>query len=234
MKLLKINLESNQNWIDELRSKDFDAKKIFKDLSCYLMKSDGELDVFDTVRMMDENFMQSDFTVFLSHSHDDLEDGKKIATILEERGEKVFIDSLYWNHFESLLKQIDDQYSKNQNDNSYDYQKRNITTAVVHTLLFISLQKAIYKCDKFIFLDSKSVDKIKVSDRKSTTSPWIFLELEIINMIIQINSSNIFKRGFYNKDIAFNFDIKKLLENFNDIKTKEQLLLNIVGKENER
>ena len=79
--------------------------------------------------------------LFLSHSHDDIEAVKKLTTLLEKNGQKVFIDSIYWNYFEKLLKRIDDKYALNQDRNSYSYEKRNITTAVVHNLLSISLQK---------------------------------------------------------------------------------------------
>ncbi|MEL0537318.1 hypothetical protein [Staphylococcus debuckii] len=225
MRLLKIDLRTNQRWIDNIESKNFDNKIIFNEIDEYLMKNNEELEVIDAVKMMNDNFKQAgDFTVFLSHSHDDIEAVKKLTTLLEKNGQKVFIDSIYWNYFEKLLKRIDDKYALNQDRNSYSYEKRNITTAVVHNLLSISLQKMIEKCEYFIFLDSNSIDKVNINTKKSTTSPWIYLELSTIALLKQRVEKGIRSRDVFNKALWFNYDIKDILTKFEEINEENDLL----------
>ena len=50
MRLLKIDLRTNQRWIDNIESKNFDNKIIFNEIDEYLMKNNEELEVIDAVK----------------------------------------------------------------------------------------------------------------------------------------------------------------------------------------
>ena len=143
----------------------------------------------DGNKIIEEWFKDGEYDVFLSHSHQDEELAIAIAGILDEKfGLKVFIDSQVWGYVNDLLKDIDNKYCKKlKKENTYDYDKRNISTSHVHSMLNTAIAKMIDSCDNFFFLDSPSSLKYNSNIfqdlRDVTYSPYIKFEIEVSNYI---------------------------------------------------
>ena len=127
----------------------------------------------------------SQFKVFISHSHKDLDMVKNLAGFLKEHyGIRSFIDSLYWGYVNDLQKSIDDYYASYERENKkyYDYDKRNFLTANVHILLSMALMKMMDACECLIFVDSDNSLKYELG-AKETPSPWIYEEMGFANRL---------------------------------------------------
>ncbi|MCD8875201.1 toll/interleukin-1 receptor domain-containing protein [Mammaliicoccus sciuri] len=240
---LKIKLEENKGWIDSSSKLDTsNIKKDFKKLAESIISETEEIAVFDAMKIMNEHFNKelNKFDVFISHSHQNLEEVLKLAKIIEDKGKKVFIDSLYWNFADDLLKELDNKYCRNDNSDSFDYSKRNISTALVHSILSNSLQMMIDRCDTFLFLNSDNINHLTIEkyDKNYTTSPWIYTELLTANIILtnRLTYKSENARGYqiYNgtKDIYFMFDLEQFLKNLTPVNSESNLLkeLGINGK----
>ena len=150
-------------------------------LDAYI-SADGSL---SAGKMEEDWFPKIDADVFISHSHKDAELAKSFAAWLYDSfGIKAFIDSCVWGYANELLAQIDRKYCVLTKDESgkvksYDYQKRNGSTAHVHMLLNTALQKMIDKTECLFFLNTpNSVNLDTISRGTETFSPWIYGELE--------------------------------------------------------
>ncbi|GAA7753769.1 toll/interleukin-1 receptor domain-containing protein [Helicobacter pylori] len=114
-----------------------------------------------------------DAKVFLSHSHADKNKVLKVKNYLEsETNHRVFIDSLFWDYKNNVLKEI---------------KKHHIDVSKIEdafTLILIeSLQDMIEKCPYFVFLQSNnSVSNQGLSC--TTYSAWVYEELKIANGLI--------------------------------------------------
>lgn len=101
--------------------------------------------------------------VFLSHSHADKNKALKVKDYLEEDldAECVFIDSLFWDYKDNILKEMS---------------KYNDTSKIKDAFTLIlreSLQDMIEKCPYFVFLQSNnSVSNQGLSH--TTYSAWIY------------------------------------------------------------
>lgn len=128
-------------------------QKIKESLDKYL-SVDGELKASEIEKDWFPSFKAD---VFLSHSHKDEKDVIAFAGLLSDIGLKVFIDSCVWGYSDDLLRQIDNEYcvSKTNPDgsiDSYNYQKRNQSTAHVHMMLNGALMKMMDSTECLIFL----------------------------------------------------------------------------------
>ncbi|WP_338001329.1 hypothetical protein, partial [Pseudomonas brassicae] len=65
----------------------------------------------------------------------------QLAHELEKKGVNAFVDSVVWGSSYELLSVIDNKYSKSDDGQHFDYQKRNRSTAHVHMILATALQK---------------------------------------------------------------------------------------------
>ncbi|GAA6809461.1 hypothetical protein VN1195_12070 [Helicobacter pylori] len=110
--------------------------------------------------------------VFLSHSHADKNKALKVKDYLEsETNHRVFIDSLFWDYKNNVLKEI---------------KKHHIDVSKIEDaftlILRESLQDMIEKCPYFVFLQSNnSVSNQGLS--RTTYSAWIYEELKIAHSI---------------------------------------------------
>ncbi|GAA6805324.1 toll/interleukin-1 receptor domain-containing protein [Helicobacter pylori] len=110
--------------------------------------------------------------VFLSHSHADKNKALKVKNYLEsETNHRVFIDSLFWDYKNNVLKEI---------------KKHHIDVSKIEDaftlILRESLQDMIEKCPYFVFLQSNnSVSNQGLS--RTTYSAWIYEELKIAHSI---------------------------------------------------
>ncbi|MFT2705671.1 toll/interleukin-1 receptor domain-containing protein [Helicobacter pylori] len=113
-----------------------------------------------------------DAQVFLSHSHADKNKALKVKNYLEsETNHRVFIDSLFWDYKNNVLKEI---------------KKHRIDVSKIEDaftlILRESLQDMIEKCPYFVFLQSNnSVSNQGLSC--TTYSAWIYEELKIAHSI---------------------------------------------------
>ncbi|GHR49116.1 hypothetical protein VN0484_12620 [Helicobacter pylori] len=114
-----------------------------------------------------------DAKVFLSHSHADKNKALKVKNYLEsETNHRVFIDSLFWDYKNNVLKEI---------------KKHHIDVSKIEDaftlILRESLQDMIEKCPYFVFLQSNnSVSNQGLSH--TTYSAWVYEELKIANGLI--------------------------------------------------
>lgn len=120
--------------------------------------------------------------IFLSHSHKDEKQVIALAGFLQKLGLTAFIDSCVWGYANDLLKQIDNKYCicKTKSDGtveSYDYEKRNQSTAHVHMILNSALLKMMDSTECLIFLDTPNSLKVKDIANGVTNSAWIYSEL---------------------------------------------------------
>ncbi|WP_154548721.1 toll/interleukin-1 receptor domain-containing protein [Helicobacter pylori] len=110
--------------------------------------------------------------VFLSHSHADKNKALKVKNYLEsETNHRVFIDSLFWDYKNNVLKEI---------------KKHHIDVSRIEDaftlILRESLQNMIEKCPYFVFLQSNnSVSNQELS--RITYSAWVYEELKIAHSI---------------------------------------------------
>ncbi|GAA8754101.1 toll/interleukin-1 receptor domain-containing protein [Helicobacter pylori] len=113
-----------------------------------------------------------DAKVFLSHSHADKNKALKVKNYLEsETDHRVFIDSLFWDYKNNVLKEM---------------KKHHIDVSKIEDaftlILRESLQDMIEKCPYFVFLQSNnSVSNQGLS--RTTYSAWVYEELKIAHSI---------------------------------------------------
>ncbi len=113
-----------------------------------------------------------DAQVFLSHSHTDKNKALKVKDYLEEDldAECVFIDSLFWDYKNNILKEKKHHIDVSKIEDAFTL------------ILRESLQDMIEKCPYFVFLESKN----SVSNQGLsciTYSAWIYEELKIAHSI---------------------------------------------------
>lgn len=240
IKGLKIKLEENVSWIENHELLDTqNIKKNFRELTESIVFENEGRTVFDAMKLMENHFDKdlNNFDVFISHSHQNIDEVLKLAKIIENSGKTVFIDSLYWDFADDLLRELDNKYCRNSNSDSFDYSKRNISTTLVHSILSNSLQMMINQCDIFLFLNSENRKDLTIEgyDKTHTTSPWIYTELLTANIILTnrmiYKSETVRSREILNeaKNIYFMFDLEGFLENLTPVNSKEILLKEIIS-----
>lgn len=125
--------------------------------------------------------------IFISHSHDDIEDVKRFAYVIEQKfGVSCFIDSMVWENMTDIIRAFDNIYSLSPNGKSYNYKKCNYSSAHVHTMLATALLEMIYDCECFLFIGSKN-STLKLNyfrdHSDATLSPWIYEENTFVKFI---------------------------------------------------
>lgn len=118
----------------------------------YISKVNASKILLDGDKMEEDCFPTVDANIFLSHSHEDEPIALRIKFLLEKiYRQKVFVDSCVWKYCNDLLREIDDEYCRD-NDELYNYQKRNNSTAVVHMMLSTALTRMMDKTECIFFL----------------------------------------------------------------------------------
>ncbi|MBW6411674.1 hypothetical protein [Clostridium weizhouense] len=155
--------------------------EVIKNLDSYL-GPDGSL---DCSALQEDWFPTINSNIFISHSHDDEELAVSLAGWLYKKFKLTsFIDSYVWGYCNDLLKDIDEEYCKHSNGQSYDYDKRNYSTSHVHMMLSTALTKMIDKTECILFLNTdKSTLKAKDIISTQTRSPWIYSEIMSTKML---------------------------------------------------
>ncbi len=125
--------------------------------------------------------------MFLSHSHADKNKALKVKGYLEEDldAECVFIDSLFWDYKNDILKEIKKHH--------IDVSKiENAFTLILRE----SLQDMIEKCPYFVFLQSKNSVSLNQDLLGITYSAWIYEELKIAHSISSESRLTIMMESF--------------------------------------
>lgn len=198
----KIIGEKQQNEIQK------ELKEYEKNLREYIDKETGKINM---KKLKNSWFLEIETSIFISHSHLDLDLALAFSGWIKEKYSiDVFLDCYAWGSSDELLKIIDEKYSiKNKEKKTYDYKKRNLTTSHIHSILFNSIMKAIYKNKYFFVLDTEN----SISGDK-TDSAWIFSEIEVFshyNRVLEnfIKSINLEKKAYkedYKGEFSFNDD----------------------------
>lgn len=214
-----------------------------KNLSAFI-KENGTI---DGTAMQKEWFNQVKADVFLSHSHKDIENVKTFAGWLKaEFGLETFIDSCVWGYCDNLLNQIDNNYCKNDNENTYNYTRRNYSTSHVHMMLSVSLAKMMDSTECVIFLNTPNsinwqdeLSNLKENNSYKTLSPWIYDELAMTSML-RINTPtryDVLKHGdaiYEYSDLQIEYEVTKFIEemtnlNCDDLRKWKENLENSIG-----
>ncbi len=215
MKAFKVDLDSRENQSIILSTRPFNhqahqvnevAKKIHELIEGVKYSND---DIILNHNEIKEAFFSpfkpqlKDAQVFLSHSHADKNKALKVKNYLEEDldAECVFIDSLFWDYKNNILKEI---------------KKHHIDVSKIEDaftlILRESLQDMIEKCPYFVFLQSNnSVSNQGLS--RITYSAWIYEELKIANSLIA--DSTLQELGI--KAMRVSHNITNLLRRFKSI-----------------
>ncbi|MCQ0041598.1 MAG: toll/interleukin-1 receptor domain-containing protein [Bombella sp.] len=175
-----------------LLAKDYNSKSPRK-INCYnefstitYLFKNGEYNVNEII---DKHLSTEEhFDFFISHSHEDMELALEISNFLKKFGIKCFIDSMYWDCVYDVLRDIDSKhcvskYNKNGEIDTFNYKKRNATTAAVYSILTTQLSKAMDKSDCIIFINTEN-SLLKTNDlRSSTYSPWLYHEISMTSLL---------------------------------------------------
>lgn len=154
-------------------------------------------DTFDASLILDKLFPTVKADIFLSHSFQDAEKAIQLAVELKEQcGLNVFVDSCVWGSVYELQNAIDRKYCFNESSNTYDYNKRNRSTAHLHMILSTALQRMIDETETILFMNtdqSISLDH-SVNQELKTLSPWIHMELAFSSLVRR--KKGILKKAF--------------------------------------
>ena len=135
-------------------------------------------------------FNLEDVDAFISYSHKDKDLASKFASFLQETFNlKVFLDCNTWRSSDQLLKVIDEKYCKNNDNKTYSYEKRNISTSHIHSMLSTAIFKQITKSKFVFFLNTQnSVPTVNSSfnEKNTTLSPWIYEEIVFTETLIKL------------------------------------------------
>lgn len=128
---------------------------------------------------------------------------------------RAFIDSCIWGYSAILQKQIDERYCKHEDDNYYDYNKRNYSTSHVHMMLSSALHIMIDKFECLFFLNTPnstraSSAKIDNEREQLTASPWIYSEIATSQIIRKTAISNYRK----NQIVIENFALEESKQDY--------------------
>ncbi|GKX32354.1 hypothetical protein SH1V18_48340 [Vallitalea longa] len=163
-------------WRNKLKQKEFRKK---------LKEFINPNNHIDAKELQNEWFEEIDADIFISHSHKDKQEAEKLAAWLYDKfGIIAFIDSCVWGYADELLKEIDYNYCRINNSDTYSYELRNQSTSHVHMMLAAALTQMIDKTECTFFLNTPNAlpYKEQLIDNK-TYSPWLYHEIRTTKSI---------------------------------------------------
>lgn len=249
---LNISINEVQKFIDSFDRRDisqreidtyFDSgKKASRNILDKTLLKDNIWDG-DGVREMNFPLQLGVRHIFISHSHDDIEDVKKFAYILETVfGVSCFVDSMVWENMTNIIKAFDNTYSLSNDRKSYSYKKCNYSSAHVHTMLATALLEMINDCECFLFVGSaNSTLKLEYfrGHGDATLSPWIYEENTFVKFIKPIipewllprRNVNMFSGGIGRIDEARQLNIAYKLDMSTFHPISAELLIDLANEE---
>lgn len=191
-----------------------------KEVQKYLSEYISEDGIINGSELKENWFSISEKSIFISHSHKDINKVKAFAGWLYESfGMETFIDSCSWGYCDNLLNKIDKRYCYSSKTKTYNYKLRNYTTSHVHMMLATALTEMIDKTECIIFFNtpnsinmSEELDSIKKNEK--TASPWIYHELMMTTMLKErspIRKSMVLEHNAENK-FQVHYDVTKVLK----------------------
>ena len=157
--------------------------QFLKDIKQYI-NNVKEIDVEKIINMAFPNVTSQ---IFLSYSHNN----NKYAISLVQYFKKVFdldvfVDCLFWESCDTILKEIDNKYCLFSDKKTYDYNKRNLSTAHMHMILYSAINKIIDSTECFMLLKTDQSIDFNIQnniEKEKTNSPWIYSEIITANSI---------------------------------------------------
>lgn len=163
-------------------------EKYIEDIDLSLRKYTEE-NILSADKIEENWFPQVKADVFLSHSRKD----KKITIafagwLYKKFGLKCFVDSLVWNHANSLLDALNNKYSdKDINDFGmviYSHDKCCKVSEHVNMILAMALLKMIENVETvFLVNGGHAINVVDNGEMEVTYSPWIFSEMIYAKLI---------------------------------------------------
>lgn len=151
--------------------------QVQKNLSEIISNGTIDGDKLQKIWFPDEIFSDNPF-VFMSHSHQDIDLVIKLAGFIYKNFSiNSFIDSCVWGYCDDLKKELNDCtngvcHTCNCGDFSYNQN-------CIDMMLSSSLMSVIDKSECMFFINTPSSINLQIK----TTSPWIYYELNIANII---------------------------------------------------
>jgi len=154
-----------------------------KDAIMTILQSLAQSLPIDGSKLRNRWFPKIKADIFISHSHQDQVMALKCATWLKhEFGLVAFVDSCVWGSADQLLQTIDNSYCKNEDRDTYSYEKRNETTSHIHMMLATALTEMLDATECIFFMNTpKSI--LPIDAITKTKSPWLYYELTSINAL---------------------------------------------------
>lgn len=180
LRLIEEDIPDFDIFVKEGKKSYSSRKKGISDEIKSFRNSDGTI---DASKMQRGWFPRTPTSIFLSHSHVDESLAIAFAAWIKRCFNlDVFIDSCLWGNSATLLQLLDDTYCKKTNSNTYDYDRRNLTTSHVHMMLQTALADMIDNTECVIFLNTpNSISPEEVLSK--TYSPWIYSELTTTSIV---------------------------------------------------
>lgn len=165
-------------------------KKMAKSLEDYVFPQNA--DDVDLSKVTKDWFPIEKCQIFLSHSRADEKLVAAFAYYLKENFKiNCFVDSCVWGYMETLLKKLDKEYCRKEQSNTYDYEKRNGTTAHVHMMLNTALMQMMHNTPVFLFVSTgNSLDDNRSGVKNWTYSSWIYSELSMSHVLCKQKKEN--------------------------------------------
>lgn len=163
-----------------------DIKKIFLD-SFYIENEGGYM--LDAEKLNQVWYPQIYSDIFISHSHKDVSKAEKLAEILYDKfGLVAFVDSYVWQSCDELLRRLDKKHCVLRHDKNghtiFNYNQCMFSSSHVHMMLAVSLMQIIHGAKSIFVLDTDQ-SLFDMNGKIKTSSPWIFFELALSNILIQ-------------------------------------------------
>ena len=194
----QFNIDVNKDEMNDFKKRN-DA--LFDGLGRYILNKDNFLNATEIQKHL---FPEVKADIFLSHAHADEDKVISLAVSLENMGFKVFVDSCVWDNAFDLLKEIDEKHCKFKNSETYNYQKRNFSTANVYMILNAALHRMIEKSELFIFLGTENSLTVEdsIENQEFLKSPWVFSELTFVNQVVRYDNRKHLRPVIVKKSIA--------------------------------
>lgn len=183
-----VNIRCLRDKVNKVDARKFALKqpahqKFYENIISQCTAPDGTIDG-SKLSALTFPFDRKNYDVFISYSHNDINDALFLYSWLSFCGLNCFLDGTIWNSADKLLEKIDKKYSRPDNGSSgYDYEKRNFSTSHVHTMLSMAMLEAINRSECCILLNTDQSVPLKTGIEQKTLSPWIYQESQFINYV---------------------------------------------------
>lgn len=196
----------------------FISNKIKAKLSELIIQENGLIDGDKLKKQIFPTDFINPYNVFISHSHNDIEEAKYLAKFFCEAGFKAFLDSYVWGSADNLIKAINDKYCKN-NKGGYKYKDVLFVTSHVHSILSMAIMETISQIDIFLFIESSESINLN-KDNTTTLSPWLYQEINFAQ-ILPVLENKVICKSFSRLQESVQISHRIKLENFINLTARD-------------